>query len=256
MDPYASAPPATALEPAPVGQRTEWSELDQRAAIRLFLIYLGTMLLVGPFLVTMGALPVAISRAMALGDPQHIALVSKLSVLLCPHLALIAVVYCGWRRLRGEDRQHLRREVGICSTSTASCLIAAVLGAVVPMTYYSGLQWIEPAGHTPAPMLFRGWGAAYQMTGALLLISPVEEFLFRGYLFAGVRQSRGTAVAAISTTLVFWLLHMDQGFRAWYSMIPIAAFSLIAIGFRIRTGSLLPSIVAHASYYIVLFSFL
>jgi hypothetical protein len=40
--------------------------------------------------------------------------------------------------------------------------------------------------------------------------------------------------------------------RAWHALIPIGVFAVAAVWLRIRSESLLPPVVAHACYYLVL----
>jgi len=84
-----------------------------------------------------------------------------------------------------------------------------------------------------------------QFVGILLaaaFIAPVcEEVFFRGYIFTAVRQRYGVALAFIASSLLFALAHLNA-----QAFLPIL---LIGVGFCYvywRTGSLVPSIVAHA----------
>lgn len=77
---------------------------------------------------------------------------------------------------------------------------------------------------------------------AVTLLAPFgEEFLFRGYLLRVLRARHGTGAALLLTSLLFAVMHLNPA-----SFAALLALGLLFGLLRILSGSLLPSIVAHA----------
>jgi membrane protease YdiL (CAAX protease family) len=79
----------------------------------------------------------------------------------------------------------------------------------------------------------------------LLFNAAAEELLFRGLLFRAILGlGAGVVVAASASSLVFALFHLNS---AGLLFLPVfAADGLAFCALRVRSGSLYPSIVAHA----------
>ena len=75
-------------------------------------------------------------------------------------------------------------------------------------------------------------------------VALCEEFLYRGFVFAAIRQAAGgsLAAAAIGSALLFSVAHLYQGRRGVISTFVVG---LIFAGTRIFTQSLAPPIVVH-----------
>jgi membrane protease YdiL (CAAX protease family) len=80
---------------------------------------------------------------------------------------------------------------------------------------------------------------------AIVVAGPIaEEFLFRGFLFAGLQHSRAGAVAAIGLTALAWAgIHLQYDL---YGMMSIFLGGLLLGLVRLKTGSLLLCILLHA----------
>ncbi len=87
---------------------------------------------------------------------------------------------------------------------------------------------------------------------ALLLAPPIEELLFRGVLFGGICRSWGAAWAAIVTTAVFILLHVNEMIHFWPAFVFVAIMAAAALWMRLRTRAIAPSIALHFGYNLVL----
>jgi uncharacterized protein len=93
---------------------------------------------------------------------------------------------------------------------------------------------------------------AYQSAGSfkillwivLLIAAPLgEEFLFRGFLFAGLRSSLGVVAAVIVTSLLWAAIHLQYDF---YGMATIFGGGIL-LGFaRHKTNSLWTTIILHS----------
>ena len=83
------------------------------------------------------------------------------------------------------------------------------------------------------------------------LVAPlVEEILFRGFLFAGLRRSLNLPFAALLSAAVFGSAHL--GLALW-SMAAVAVMGAFFAYLYERTGSLWPPIVAHALHNLLAF---
>lgn len=84
---------------------------------------------------------------------------------------------------------------------------------------------------------------------AVGLLAPVfEELLFRGWLFGKLNESYGGILAVLVTSVLFTLIHMQYG---WMIRITIMVLSLILGMIRLRTGSVLASMVVHIANNVI-----
>jgi membrane protease YdiL (CAAX protease family) len=83
---------------------------------------------------------------------------------------------------------------------------------------------------------------------ALLLAPVIEEFTFRGALYAGLRARMPAAPATVVVTLLFTVMHATELVHYWPGFLLIALMSLVTLLLRARTGSLLPAVAAHFAY--------
>jgi uncharacterized protein len=83
---------------------------------------------------------------------------------------------------------------------------------------------------------------------ALAIAPPIEEMLFRGVLYGGLRRSRGPLQAAIGTTLIFGLLHITEVIHFWPGLGGILLLALAALWFRLRFAAIGPAIAVHLGY--------
>jgi membrane protease YdiL (CAAX protease family) len=78
----------------------------------------------------------------------------------------------------------------------------------------------------------------------IVVLAPIaEELFFRGFFFGGLRSQWSFPAAAITTGVIFGLVHAPTG--------PTAAIPLAGLGFALcfiyeRTGSIWPCIAVHA----------
>jgi membrane protease YdiL (CAAX protease family) len=84
----------------------------------------------------------------------------------------------------------------------------------------------------------------------IILVAPLfEEILFRGFLFAGLHNSRVGAVGAILLTSLLWaLLHVQYGIQGLSMILVIGILLGIA---RLRTDSIYTPFAMHAFYNLV-----
>ena len=97
-----------------------------------------------------------------------------------------------------------------------------------------------------------GWPRFAGAFAAVVLAPPLEEFLFRGVLLAGLARSWGVPVAGLLVTLLFVAWHLPYAARYWPAALAITLMALFLLATRLRTGSILPGIAAHFAYNAVL----
>jgi len=116
----------------------------------------------------------------------------------------------------------------------------AVLACSLAATTLVGAQ---PQGMRDLGRTLRADGALLPALLALALLAPaVEELVFRGLLFGWLEGRWGGRVALVTSTLVFAAAHLE----------PMHVAMILPLGFvlgwmRLRSGSLLPPLIAHVA---------
>jgi tetratricopeptide (TPR) repeat protein len=90
---------------------------------------------------------------------------------------------------------------------------------------------------------------------AVVLAPPFEELLFRGVLYGGYRKTFGPIWAAVSTTLIFVLLHVPQTIHYLPGIASITVAALAALWCRLRSNAIGPAIAVHVGYNTMLVFF-
>lgn len=94
----------------------------------------------------------------------------------------------------------------------------------------------------------------------LVIIPPVsEEIVFRGFMYGGLRSRLKLWLAALITSVIFAVAHLQIGFGAplvWAAAIDTFVLSLVLIGLRERTGSLTAPILLHGLKNLIAFTLL
>jgi membrane protease YdiL (CAAX protease family) len=82
----------------------------------------------------------------------------------------------------------------------------------------------------------------------VLIAPPIEEFLFRGALYAGFEKTWGRSRSILLVTVTFVLLHLSETRSYWPALVAIAIMAMALAAVRIRSGSIGPGIMLHAYY--------
>ena len=94
--------------------------------------------------------------------------------------------------------------------------------------------------------------ARYLVAALAVLTAPfVEEFVYRGMLYAGLRSRLPLAVSVVIVGTVFTLVHVQQYWGAWASLVGLSTLSLILTAVRAYTKSLLPCVLIHLIFNII-----
>ena len=155
-----------------------------------------------------------------------------------PWQTLHAVLSCGTGavvRLRG-----LSAWLGL-----ALVLAWSVHGPLVVAVKQGAQQLPSLAEHLRNLELRFSWDEPiwWQCLALGLVPALCEEFAFRGYILAGLRQGLGTRPAILLSSVLFALAHGDP-----FRLIPTFLLGLLLALLASRCGSLVPGILLHASH--------
>ncbi len=148
--------------------------------------------------------------------------------------------------------------IGLSPVDRVTVLYAAIVAAFfsVVVVFVAPLLAVpdSKADFGPFVQLARS-GGWVRFAGAFLAVvvaPPLEEFVFRGVLLAGLARSWNVPAAALTVTLLFLGAHLPYAARYWPAALAIIVMALFLLAVRLRTGSLLPGIAAHVTYNFVL----
>lgn len=125
--------------------------------------------------------------------------------------------------------------------------------AFLPAAY--GLQWLVtsllsgygielPPQRSVEILIKAGPAGRVFLYGAAAIGAPiVEEVLFRGVLFAALRNAGWPRTALVGSALLFGVIHLNLG-----DALPLVAFGLLLALLYEQTGSLLAPIAAHIAF--------
>jgi membrane protease YdiL (CAAX protease family) len=157
-------------------------------------------------------------------------------------------------------RQHAitwRQFLGLHRPDVPAILLRAVLVALlaVPMahvlkaladTIFTALR-SEPPDLQPAIQtlhISQTLGRRILLSFFAMVLAPVaEEVIFRGILYAAVKELGHPRLALFGTSIVFAAIH-----QSWVAFVPLTFFALVLTLLYERTQSLLAPIVAHAGF--------
>ncbi|HEX7325569.1 MAG TPA: CPBP family intramembrane glutamic endopeptidase [Rhodanobacteraceae bacterium] len=82
----------------------------------------------------------------------------------------------------------------------------------------------------------------------VVCVAPfVEELVFRGVLLSGLARRMPIAWAVVVSAVIFGCAHLPDFKFAWYPIPALFLLGLLLAWLRVRTGSIWPSITAHAT---------
>jgi len=182
--------------------------------------------------------------------PQPITAAHAAAMLIMP--AFAAALFF---RRQVETRASLRALLGSCDPMRdvvrGLCIGLASLPATLGLAYLTGtlLEWATGLPPEAQPVIeslrLPGTSKAAAIAAGLISIAmtpAAEEILYRGILLGALRR-RGAAVAAALSSLYFGLLHLHA------PVVPaLVVFGAVLAIIRIRSGSLLMCIAAHAMF--------
>jgi len=108
---------------------------------------------------------------------------------------------------------------------------------------------IDPSGPPEMLMKMVDTPAGFYSFALLGLVSPVfEEIYYRGFMYRALENGIGTGAAATIVTFWFVALHVPQYWPSLGAITSILVLSLATTILRMRTGSIIPGMIAHGVY--------
>ncbi len=86
---------------------------------------------------------------------------------------------------------------------------------------------------------------------ALILAPPIEEFVFRGAVFEGLRRSWGSLIAGLFVTALFVGMHVPEVSHHWPALLGVTVAGVALLLARMWSDSLAPAIALHCAYNFV-----
>lgn len=141
-------------------------------------------------------------------------------------------------------KKHFTEEISLQKT-TGIKMISALFGAVFVIFFVNGmLNFLIPQDELSSFQEASSVLYAYPLWQALLanafLVPILEEVVFRGLMFSRLQKALPNVATALITSLLFGLVH---GQLVW--MLFAFVVGLLLSYVRIKTGSILPTIVMH-----------
>ena len=170
---------------------------------------------------------------------------------------LAAGCWCAWYiGRRGPARLHDPSPGGIAwrpapPAGYAMALFAAIAVIAVVMTV---LRFLPPNAakleNLPDARLYAtsGWSAAAGILLMVLIAPPLEEFVFRGGMFAALASRFSPLTAGTVTTLAFMAVHAPEKIHYPPGFIDVGLMGAIAAWMRVRFGSIRPGMLLHVLY--------
>jgi hypothetical protein len=179
------------------------------------------------------------------------------ATLVCAELMLAApaVVALALTGRRLASAFALRR-LDSRTTSLCFALGGAFWGLSLGLFELQYALWAPPAGYLDAFQRLHDllkpagpFDGLVSLTAIALAPAACEELVFRGAVYPALSRWLGTGAAVFGSSLLFGLIHVDAsaGHLTLYRVPFAFAVGLGLALLRARTGSLLPSIVAHAT---------
>jgi membrane protease YdiL (CAAX protease family) len=144
----------------------------------------------------------------------------------------------------------IRDFIGARPTSPLFYPLAVLLGVAMSIPTNAFYDVIDKRWPTKdedvVAKLFLGEGAPMRALIALVVVvcGPViEEVLFRGALFRPMRKTLQGWMVVVVTAVLFGIVHLSP-----QKLLPIAMVGLVLGVTRLASGSLLPSMLAHAAF--------
>jgi membrane protease YdiL (CAAX protease family) len=178
-------------------------------------------------------------------------------ILLLTNVPIIGVIYHIVSKKHHNDffealhlkkiskRQILRYSL-IAAGIVAFIMALAIVALSTPLRNY--IPKNPPSSHN----WFQGYTGAIITTISALVAAVVEEIIFRGFIFSGLKQRLGQNWSAIMVSVIFTIIHGTAILHNPFYLISLMLGSTILIMVRIKTGSLTNAILVHFFYNMII----
>ncbi len=131
-------------------------------------------------------------------------------------------------------------------------LVPVSIGAVFLVSLLAQLVLPEAQTTLFTQMLRASDLARYMIAGLAVLTAPfVEEVIYRGMLYSGLRSRLPVGLSILIVGSIFTLVHVQQYWGAWASLVGLTTLSLILTAIRAYTKSLLPCVAIHLVFNMI-----
>ena len=131
-------------------------------------------------------------------------------------------------------------------------LVPVSIGAIFMISLLAQLVLPEAETTLFIQMLRASDLARYLIAGLAVLTAPfVEELIYRGMLYSGLRSKLPVGLSILIVGSIFTLVHVQQYWGAWASLVGLTTLCLILTGIRAYTKSLLPCVVIHLVFNLI-----
>ena len=223
-------------------------------------LYLGSQIAVAAVVAGVGVFVLAF-RSAAAGRPFDP--LRPPNGILMAALILSVVVSAGgaigmsliWRRGRLHSPEPAG--FGLLRPSARSILVGIVAGLLLALAFRFLVPRIVPfdphmkLGPVTTAALETPATRALWVVLAILVAPPIEEYLFRGVLLAGLRARFSALGSAAAVTALFVACHVTEAIAYWPAFLALAGFGALTAALRVRSGSIVPGLVAHVAYNVV-----
>lgn len=153
---------------------------------------------------------------------------------------------------RGETWKQALEPLGMVRVPPSVIAKAALFGVAIALFLGFALEAVLPPPESEGPLAQAaaepGWQRILFVLLAIVLAPVFEEFLFRGVIYTGMSRSWGKWPAAIVVTLIFGLMHVFDVGGYWPALVMITLVGMALLAVRVKTNSLIPAMVMHATY--------
>jgi hypothetical protein len=128
------------------------------------------------------------------------------------------------------------------------------LGSALAISVLILSSLFPTAQKTPIERLLSSPAATYVFAVFGIVAAPFfEEVIFRGFLFKVLSDIGGPFTAVPASALIFALLHVPQLWGSWAGVALIFVVGYILSLVRLKSNSVIPSLIIHTSYNTMLF---
>lgn len=136
-----------------------------------------------------------------------------------------------------------------------SLWLAAAIGIVLPFLV-SGLGQALHAPKVTTPIDQFASNPVLLVLFAIFAVTlgpAFEEFLFRGFIQPLLSKTFGVIAGVVFSAAIFGALHGPEYQNAWQYMLILTLAGAVFGALRARTNSIIPSLLAHGSFNLVMF---
>jgi membrane protease YdiL (CAAX protease family) len=140
--------------------------------------------------------------------------------------------------------------LGGLSYFTSGLVLGGVLGCgILAVGWYIFPPESDPSRGVFGEMAYTSGGTRFIWACLLfLVIPPLEEFLYRGVLYAGISKSLNPVIAAFVVTALFVLGHLPHTIHYLPGIVAITLLGILTLALRVLTRSLGPAVALHSTY--------